>query len=154
MSILQYFWTAISNNWSWKPIFGLYESYCIVNLKQIIKYLKQFIDCLRLSVRYIEITLYLGCQRLFLSHQTLKTLLLYSACHINFFPTCSDELPIVLALISGSKLFDADRFPQRLLLKVFFKSICSWQNMQNYSVTKNKAIAGDIFHQFLTILYP
>ena len=25
-SILQYFWSALSNNWSWKPIFGLFES--------------------------------------------------------------------------------------------------------------------------------
>ena len=25
-SILQYFWPALSNNWSWKPIFGLFES--------------------------------------------------------------------------------------------------------------------------------
>ena len=25
-SILQYFWPALSHNWSWKPIFGLFES--------------------------------------------------------------------------------------------------------------------------------
>ena len=25
-SIGQYFWPALSNNWSWKPIFGLFES--------------------------------------------------------------------------------------------------------------------------------
>ena len=25
-SILQYFWPALSDNWSWKPIFGLCES--------------------------------------------------------------------------------------------------------------------------------
>ena len=25
-SILQYFWPALSKNWSWKPIFGLFES--------------------------------------------------------------------------------------------------------------------------------
>ena len=25
-SILQYFWPALSDNWSWKPIFGLFES--------------------------------------------------------------------------------------------------------------------------------
>ena len=25
-SILQYFWPAFSDNWSWKPIFGLFES--------------------------------------------------------------------------------------------------------------------------------
>ena len=25
-SILQYFWHALSDNWSWKPIFGLFES--------------------------------------------------------------------------------------------------------------------------------
>ena len=25
-SILQYFWPALSYNWSWKPIFGLFES--------------------------------------------------------------------------------------------------------------------------------
>ena len=24
--LLQYFWSALSNNWSWKPIFGLFES--------------------------------------------------------------------------------------------------------------------------------
>ena len=38
-SILQYFWPALSDNWSWKPIFGLFESgrftqvvlYCIMN---------------------------------------------------------------------------------------------------------------------------
>ena len=27
-SILQYFWPALSDNWSWKPIFGLFESSC------------------------------------------------------------------------------------------------------------------------------
>ena len=25
-SIMQYFWPALSDNWSWKPIFGLFES--------------------------------------------------------------------------------------------------------------------------------
>ena len=25
-SIQQYFWPALSNNWPWKPIFGLFES--------------------------------------------------------------------------------------------------------------------------------
>ena len=25
-SILQYFWPSLSNNWSWKPIFNLFES--------------------------------------------------------------------------------------------------------------------------------
>ena len=25
-SILQYFWPALSDNWNWKPIFGLFES--------------------------------------------------------------------------------------------------------------------------------
>ena len=25
-SILQYFWPALRDNWSWKPIFGLFES--------------------------------------------------------------------------------------------------------------------------------
>ena len=25
-SFLQYFWPVLSNNWSWKPIFGLFES--------------------------------------------------------------------------------------------------------------------------------
>ena len=25
-SILQYFWPALSDKWSWKPIFGLFES--------------------------------------------------------------------------------------------------------------------------------
>ena len=25
-SILQYFWLALSDTWSWKPIFGLFES--------------------------------------------------------------------------------------------------------------------------------
>ena len=25
-SILQYFWPALNDNWSWKPIFGLFES--------------------------------------------------------------------------------------------------------------------------------
>ena len=25
-SILQYFWPALSDNWSWKPIFGLFEN--------------------------------------------------------------------------------------------------------------------------------
>ena len=24
--ILQYFWPALRDNWSWKPIFGLFES--------------------------------------------------------------------------------------------------------------------------------
>ena len=24
--ILQYFWPVLSDNWSWKPIFGLFES--------------------------------------------------------------------------------------------------------------------------------
>ena len=27
-SILQYFWPALSDNWSWKPIFGVFESGC------------------------------------------------------------------------------------------------------------------------------
>ena len=25
-SILQYFWPALRDNWSWKPIFGVFES--------------------------------------------------------------------------------------------------------------------------------
>ena len=25
-SILQYLWPALSDNWSWRPIFGLFES--------------------------------------------------------------------------------------------------------------------------------
>ena len=29
-SILQYFWPALSNNWSWKPIFCLFEGGCSV----------------------------------------------------------------------------------------------------------------------------
>ena len=32
LSILQYFWPALSNNWSWKPIFGLFESGCFTQV--------------------------------------------------------------------------------------------------------------------------
>ena len=41
-SILQYFWTALSDNWSWKPFFGLFESsrftqaYCICLLLDVV----------------------------------------------------------------------------------------------------------------------
>ena len=31
-SILQYFWPALSDNWSWKPIFGLFESGCFTQV--------------------------------------------------------------------------------------------------------------------------
>ena len=31
-SILQYYWPALSDNWSWKPIFGLLESGCFVQV--------------------------------------------------------------------------------------------------------------------------
>ena len=34
-SILQYFWPALSNDWSWKPIFGLFES---SRLRQVLLY--------------------------------------------------------------------------------------------------------------------
>ena len=34
-SILQYFWPALSDNWSWKPIFGLFESGCF---RQVLLY--------------------------------------------------------------------------------------------------------------------
>ena len=34
-SILKYFWTALSDNWSWKPIFGLFDSGC---LRQVLLY--------------------------------------------------------------------------------------------------------------------
>ena len=34
-SILQYFWPAFSYNWSWKPIFGLFES---GRLRQVLLY--------------------------------------------------------------------------------------------------------------------
>ena len=36
LSILQYFWSALSYNWSWKPIFGLFESGCF---SQVLLYL-------------------------------------------------------------------------------------------------------------------
>ena len=38
-SILQYFWPASSNNWSWKQIFGLFESRCFT---QVVLYYKQY----------------------------------------------------------------------------------------------------------------
>ena len=31
-SILQYFWPALSYNWSWKPFFGLFESGCFTQV--------------------------------------------------------------------------------------------------------------------------
>ena len=31
-SILQYFWPALSDYWSWKPIFGLFESGCFTKV--------------------------------------------------------------------------------------------------------------------------
>ena len=31
-SILQYFWPALSDNWSWKPFFGLFESGCFTQV--------------------------------------------------------------------------------------------------------------------------
>ena len=36
-SILQYFWPALSDNWSWKPIFGLFESGHFAILSTFIK---------------------------------------------------------------------------------------------------------------------
>ena len=36
-SILQYFQPALSNNWSWKPIFGLFES---GHFRQVLLYTK------------------------------------------------------------------------------------------------------------------
>ena len=38
-SILQYFWPAWSETWSWKPIFGLLESGCFT---QVLLYLNTF----------------------------------------------------------------------------------------------------------------
>ena len=37
-SILQYFWPALSNNWCWKPIFGLYENGCLDRFSFILFY--------------------------------------------------------------------------------------------------------------------
>ena len=31
-SILQYFWPALRENWSWKPNFGLFESGRLINI--------------------------------------------------------------------------------------------------------------------------
>ena len=45
-SILQYFWPTLSNNWSWKQIFGLFESDCFT---QVLLY----IDILCVQVYYI-----------------------------------------------------------------------------------------------------
>ena len=39
-SILQYFWPALSANWSWKPIFGLFES---GRFTQVLLYIHNFI---------------------------------------------------------------------------------------------------------------
>ena len=36
-SILQYFWPALSNNWSWKSNFGLFKSVCFT---QVLLYTK------------------------------------------------------------------------------------------------------------------
>ena len=32
LSIMQYFWPAFRDNWSWKPIFGLFESGILLNI--------------------------------------------------------------------------------------------------------------------------
>ena len=37
-SILQYFWPALIDNWSWKPIFGLFESGCFTQVIMYITY--------------------------------------------------------------------------------------------------------------------
>ena len=44
-SILQYFWPALSENWSWKTVFGLFESGCF---RQALLYSSQIFqqDCL------------------------------------------------------------------------------------------------------------
>ena len=42
-SILQYFWPALSNNWSWNPIYGLFESGCFTQVLLYINY--KFWNC-------------------------------------------------------------------------------------------------------------
>ena len=45
-SILQYFWPALSDNWSWKPIFGLFESVCFTKVL-LYTSLQLFVFCRR-----------------------------------------------------------------------------------------------------------
>ena len=42
-SILQYFWPALSDNWSWKTIFGLFESgsFTDLNVREFMQVLSQ-----------------------------------------------------------------------------------------------------------------
>ena len=48
-SILQYFWPALSDNWSWKPIYGLFE-----------------------SGRFTQVLLYMGCVGAFRPSQQFR----------------------------------------------------------------------------------
>ena len=41
-SILQYFWPALSDNWSWKPVLGLFES---GRFTQVLLYVRIIMDC-------------------------------------------------------------------------------------------------------------
>ena len=51
-SILQYFWPALSNNWSWKPFFGLFVSGRFTQVLRIaIFWLKKWITCLEISFK-------------------------------------------------------------------------------------------------------
>ena len=43
--ILQYFWPALSDNWSWKPICGLFESGCFT---QVLQYALNLLRCFSL----------------------------------------------------------------------------------------------------------
>ena len=47
-SILQYFWPALSNNWFWKPIFGLFEG---GHFRQVLLYLVNTVKvwCIQIS---------------------------------------------------------------------------------------------------------
>ena len=42
LSILQYIWPALSDNWSWKPIFDLFES---DHFTQVLLYIKELKSC-------------------------------------------------------------------------------------------------------------
>ena len=53
-SILQYFWPALSDNWSWKPIFGLFESGCFTQILLYIKW-KNICICLFDLMLYIPV---------------------------------------------------------------------------------------------------
>ena len=56
-SILLYFWPALSDNWSWKPILGHFESGCFT---QVLLY-KHFLTAVRYTPNWYTCTSYIFC---------------------------------------------------------------------------------------------